>query len=194
MAPLGCSGQVGPPKVGPQACTGQVGRGQLHGEEYVSSLLSQSPGLGGYLYIVVKRTLRKLLTHPATLAVSKCLDDDDNFVQRLHTFSITFFTLLIWVGRRGSTLRMPLPPAGGTRGVPAGYTAGLTSFFLPVHQCFILPVFCISFSLSFTFASVSARVILNNRYPARGVPAGYTAGLGAPSVNLISYFSVKGIF
>ncbi len=62
---------------------------------------------------------------------------------------------------------------GCLRGLPRGRPHVL----LPVHQCFISPVFCISFSLSFTFASVPARVVLNNRYPARGVPAGYTAGL-----------------
>ncbi len=49
-----------------------------------------------------------------------------------------------------------------------------------IFSCFILPDFCISFSLSFAFASVPVRFLLNNRYPARGVPAGYTAGLPAP--------------
>ncbi len=37
------------------------------------------------------------------------------------------------------------------------------------------------FSLSFTFASVPARVILNNRYPARGVYRGVARGGGASS-------------
>ncbi len=37
--------------------------------------------------------------------------------------------------------------------------------------------FCISSSLSFTFAFIPARVILNFCSPARVVPAGYTAGL-----------------
>jgi hypothetical protein len=69
------------------------------------------------------------------------------------------------------------PPAGRTRGVPAGSTAGPTSFFPPRTPMFYIASFCISFSFSFTFASVPARVILNNRYTARWVPAGYTAGL-----------------
>jgi hypothetical protein len=33
------------------------------------------------------------------------------------------------------------PPAGGTRGVPAGLPRGRPHFFLPVHHRFIVPAF-----------------------------------------------------
>ncbi len=69
-------------------------------------------------------------------------------------------------------------PVGGTCGVPAGSTAGPTSFFSsPYTNVLYCQFFCISFSLSFTFASVPASVILNNRYPARGVYRGVARGV-----------------
>ncbi len=91
----------------------------------------------------------------------------------------------------GACLRGCPPPCGrNPRGARGVYRGADLIFFLPVHPFFILPVFFVSvfhylLPLHLCILCIPARVILNNRYPARGVPAGYTAGLptggGAPS-------------